>query len=118
MSDEDKRVDGPWTAHFPGNMMWSNAALVTKGMAPYGAVAMGEIDQVCERLRERQDQPEAWNEEWVAMGERLEKVALEAESKGHRTFLVSGAREKGTRAQGNRMSDGWNFAPPSKCGAG
>jgi hypothetical protein len=40
------KVNGPWTAHFDGNMMWSNAALVTKGMAPYGAVALGEIDQM------------------------------------------------------------------------
>ncbi|MBT3906306.1 MAG: alpha/beta fold hydrolase [Rhodospirillaceae bacterium] len=77
-------VNGSWTAHFDGNMMWSNAALVTKGMAPYGAVALGEIDQICERLRVRQDEPEAWNEEWVAMGERLEKVAIEAENNGHR----------------------------------
>ena len=76
--------DGPWIQHFPGNMMWSNATLVTKGMAPYGAIAMGELDQICERLRKRQDEPEAWTEEWVAMGERLEKVADEAESKGHR----------------------------------
>jgi pimeloyl-ACP methyl ester carboxylesterase len=76
--------NGPWIEHFPGNMMWSNATLVTKGMAPYGAVAMGEVDQVCERLRKRQDEPEAWTEEWVAMGERLEKAADEAESKGHR----------------------------------
>ena len=28
-----------WIAEFPGNFVWSNAALVTKGMAPYGAVA-------------------------------------------------------------------------------
>ena len=37
-----------WIDEFPGNFMWSNATLVTKGMAPYGAVALGEIDQVCE----------------------------------------------------------------------
>ncbi len=28
MSNED----GPWIAQFPGNMMWSNATLVNKGM--------------------------------------------------------------------------------------
>ncbi len=31
-----------WIDEFPGNFAWSNAALVTKGMAPYGAVALGE----------------------------------------------------------------------------
>jgi hypothetical protein len=29
-----------WTDSFPGNFQWSNATLVCKGMAPYGAVAL------------------------------------------------------------------------------
>ena len=78
------KANGPWIEHFPGNMVWSNACLVTKGMAPYGAVALGEIDQVCERLRERQGEPDAWREEWCAMGARLEKAADAAEAAGHR----------------------------------
>lgn len=73
-----------WIDHFPGNFMWSNATLVTKGMAPYGAVALGEIDAVCERLRRRQDEPHAWWEEWNALGARLEKSAQAAEAKGNR----------------------------------
>ena len=73
-----------WIDHFPGNFMWSNATLVTKGMAPYGAVAMGEIDEICERLRPRQNEPDAWREEWCAMGARLEKVADAAEAAGRR----------------------------------
>jgi len=75
---------GPWIEHFPGNLVWSNACLVTKGMAPYGAVALGEIDQVCERLRARQGEPDAWREEWCAMGARLEKAADAAEAEGRR----------------------------------
>jgi len=60
---------GPtWISHFPDNFVWSNATLVTKGMAPYGAVALGEIDEVCERLRPRQAEPDAWAEEWSALG--------------------------------------------------
>jgi len=77
-------ANGPWTEHFPGNMVWSNACLVTKGMAPYGAVALGEIDQVCERLRARQSEPDAWREEWCAMGARLERAADAAEAAGRR----------------------------------
>ena len=73
-----------WIDHFPGNFMWSNATLVTKGMAPYGAVALGEIDEVCERLRQRQSEPHAWWEEWGALGARLEKAADAAEAGGHR----------------------------------
>ena len=75
--------NGPWIEHFPGNLAWSNACLVTKGMAPYGAVALGEIDQVCERLRQRQSEPDAWREEWCAMGSRLEKLADQAAAEGH-----------------------------------
>lgn len=75
---------GPWIEHFPGNVIWSNACLVTKGMAPYGAVALGEIDQVCERLRSRQHEPDAWREEWCAMGARLEQAADATEAEGRR----------------------------------
>ena len=71
-----------WIDHFPGNFMWSNATLVTKGMAPYGAVALGEIDEVCERLRLRQDEAHAWWEEWSAMAARLERRADAAEAAG------------------------------------
>jgi len=73
---------GTWIEQFPGNFVWSNAALVTKGMAPYGAVAPGEIDEVCERLKPRQSEPDAWREEWCAMGARLEQVAEQAATEG------------------------------------
>ena len=36
---------GRWIEEFQGNMTWSNATLICKGMAPYGCVAMGEIDE-------------------------------------------------------------------------
>ena len=75
-------ANGTWIEQFPGNMTWSNAALVTKGMAPYGAVALGEIDQICERLKSRQSEPDAWQEEWCAMAGRLEKVADQAATEG------------------------------------
>ncbi len=74
-----------WIDEFPGNFVWSNATLVTKGMAPYGAVALGEIDEVCERLRPRQREPEAWKawaEEWSAMARRLETIAATAAAEG------------------------------------
>ena len=73
---------GSWIEQFPGNMTWSNAALVTKGMAPYGAVALGEIDEICEKLKSRQQEPDAWQEEWCAMASRLQKVADKAAAEG------------------------------------
>ena len=77
-------TNGPWIDHIPGNGLWSNAILVTKGMAPYGAVALGEIDQVCEKLRARQTEPQAWWEEWSAMGKRLHARADALDAAGHR----------------------------------
>ena len=74
---------GSWRMQFPGNLAWSNAALVTKGMAPYGAVALAEIDEVCARLALRQAEPQAWCEEWSALGERLEAQAEAASRLGH-----------------------------------
>src|SRR4051794_33933339 len=71
-----------WIDEFPGNFVWSNATLVTKGMAPYGAVALAEIDEVCERLRPRQAEPHAWIEEWSAMARRLEAIAATAAADG------------------------------------
>jgi len=72
----------PWIDHFGDNFLWSNATLVIKGMAPYGVVALEEMDRVCERLRLRQHEPNAWFEEWGAMGTLLEGKAIEAEKAG------------------------------------
>jgi dienelactone hydrolase len=75
---------GNWIDTFPGNQLWSNALLVTKGMAPYNAVAMGEIDLVCERLRPQQTQADAWRDEWARMGAQCEKSGDAAEAAGSR----------------------------------
>jgi dipeptidyl aminopeptidase/acylaminoacyl peptidase len=75
---------GRWIEEFPGNTMWSNATLICKGMTPYGCVAPGEIDRVCERLRQRQSEPHAWWEEWERMAQAVEQRADAAEAAGHR----------------------------------
>jgi dipeptidyl aminopeptidase/acylaminoacyl peptidase len=74
---------GTWKMQFPGNLAWSNAALVTKGMAPYNAVALAEVDEVCERLNARQAEPGAWRDEWFAMGQRVERQAEAAAKLSH-----------------------------------
>ncbi len=74
---------GFWIDQFPGNFLWSNATLIIKGMAPYGAVAMEEIDRACERLKVRQGEPEAWPEEWERLAVAVEKTADEREAAGH-----------------------------------
>jgi dipeptidyl aminopeptidase/acylaminoacyl peptidase len=73
-----------WTEQFPGNFAWSNAALVTKAMAPYGAIALAEIDAACEKLKSRQAEPDAWREEWCALGARVEAHGIRELALGHR----------------------------------
>jgi dienelactone hydrolase len=74
---------GAWTDSFPGNFQWSNATLVCKGMAPYGAVALEEIERICERLRSRgAEDAEAWPQEWCREAQRLETLADAAAAEG------------------------------------
>ena len=56
-------------------------------MAPYGVVALEEMDRACEKLRARQDEADrgkAWFEEWRALGEQIEKRGDEAVAKGRK----------------------------------
>ena len=79
---------GPWINHFGDNFLWSNATLIIKGMAPYGVVALEEIDRVCEKLRARESEPDrgkAWKEEWSAMGALIQKRGDEALAKDHKS---------------------------------
>jgi alpha-beta hydrolase superfamily lysophospholipase len=100
---------GFWIDHFPGNFLWSNAALACKGMAPYGVVAMDEIDRIAEKLKTRQGEPQAWQEEWCAMAARIEKTADAAAAQGHdRT-----AGNYYMRA-GNYYYTGERFIPPGE----
>ena len=75
---------GPWIDHFGDNFLWSNATLIIKGMAPYGVVALEEMDRVCERLRTRQHEPQAWRQEWGALADQVEALAEAAAMKGHK----------------------------------
>jgi hypothetical protein len=101
---------GSWIDHFPGNFMWSNATLVCKGMAPYGAVAIGEIDRICERLAARgMGDSDAWWQEWCSMAEKNEKLADAAAVDG-RNFT---AGDHYLRA-GNYYYTGEAFVPPGE----
>ena len=45
--------EGNWPVTFPGNLRWSNATQIVKGMVAYGAAAMAEIDLITQRLKAR-----------------------------------------------------------------
>ncbi|WP_426955825.1 alpha/beta hydrolase family protein [Muricoccus radiodurans] len=89
-----------WTDHFPGNFLWSNAMLVCKGMAPYGAVALRDLDRIGARLRGRQGEANAWAEEWSAEADTLEARAADAlspETAGHLLLRAGMIRFTGER---------------------
>ena len=74
-----------WAVHFPGNLRWSNAMQIVKGMAPYGAVALEEVDRIGDRLkaREQESDPDiAWKHEWAAEADRVAQVADTAAAQG------------------------------------
>ena len=83
--DRSTHEDGTWAVHFPGNLRWSNAMQIVKGMAPYGAIAMDEVDRIGRRLKARAgeaDPDRAWREEWSAMADRIAGVADKAAAEG------------------------------------
>src|SRR3979490_1778533 len=45
-----------WAVHFPGNLRWSNAMQIVKGMAPYTAATRDIVDRTCDRLKAREDE--------------------------------------------------------------
>ncbi len=76
-----------WTDHFGENFSWSNATMVTKGMAPYGVICLGEIERIGEKLIARGNDPadkEAWWEEWCKMADNVGALADAAMAKGRR----------------------------------
>ena len=77
---------GNWVEHFPGNAKWSNAIQIVKGMAPWGAVSLEEVDRVAARLNARSgeaDRDTVWKEEWAAMADSIAAAADKAEAQGH-----------------------------------
>src|SRR6266436_8068556 len=75
-----------WAVHFHGNLRWTNAMQIVKGMTPYAAVAMDEVERVGRRLKARAteaDLDRVWREEWAAMAERIAGVADTAAAQGH-----------------------------------
>jgi dienelactone hydrolase len=78
---------GNWIEHFPGNAKWSNAIQIVKGMAPWGAVSLREIDEVAARMASRaneSDHETVWKEEWAAMARTVAAEADKADAEGRK----------------------------------
>jgi naringenin degradation protein FdeB len=107
---EAATADSTWAVHFPGNLRWSNAMQIVKGMAPYAAVAMDEVDRVGRRLKARAaeaDLDRVWREEWAAMADRVAGAGEQAAVEGR----VITAGHQYMRA-GNYYYSAERFIPP------
>ena len=79
-------TEANWPVTFPGNLRWSNATQIVKGMVAYGAAAMAEIDLITQRLNARageSDLDRAWMEEWSREADRVAKIGDEADAAGN-----------------------------------
>jgi dienelactone hydrolase len=75
-----------WPVTFPGNLRWSNATQIVKGMVAYGAAAMAEVDLIVQRLKARAgdaDLDSVWMEEWSKEADRVAKIGDEADAAGN-----------------------------------
>jgi hypothetical protein len=71
-----------WFEYFPGHHMWSQGMMFGIEMAVQGAAALGEIDQIGQRLKAHIGDNERWWEEWTAMAKRIETFGNEAAENG------------------------------------
>ena len=79
-------TEGNWPVTFPGNLRWSNATQIVKGMVAYGAAAMAEVDLIVQRLKARSaeaDLDKVWMEEWSKEADRVAKIGDEADAAGN-----------------------------------
>ncbi len=104
--------EGNWPITFPGNLRWSNATQIVKGMVAYGAAAMAEVDLIVQRLKARAgeaDLDRVWMEEWSKEADRVAKIGDEADAAGNAVT----AGNQYMRA-GNYYYSAERFIPPGE----
>jgi dienelactone hydrolase len=78
-----------WFEYFPGHHMWSQGMMFGIEMQTWGAAALGEIDQIGQKLKDHVGDNERWWREWNAMAARVEGFGDEAERVGHHLTAAS-----------------------------
>lgn len=78
-----------WFEYFPSNHMWSQGMMFGIEMSAWGAAALGEIDQIGQKLRGHEGDNDRWWQEWTEMARRIEGFGDAEEAKGHK--LTAGA---------------------------
>lgn len=72
-----------WFEYFPGNHMWSQGMMFGIEMQTWGAAALGEIDQIGQKLKGHEGDNEKWWQEWTAMAKRIEAFGEKEDEAGH-----------------------------------
>ena len=83
------RKDDPAFLYFPGNYRWSMGLLICLGAAPWTGIEIDEVHRVGRALEDRVGDDDAWFEEWIRMGERIEARGRDAQSNGHARTAAS-----------------------------
>ena len=78
-----------WFEYFPGHHMWSQGMMSGIEMQTWGAAALGEIDQIGQKLKAHVGDNEKWWQEWTAMARRIEGFGNAEAQQGHE--LTAGA---------------------------
>jgi len=110
--DASMSEEHSWQVTFPGNLRWTNATQIVKGMVPYGASNMAEIDNVRRRLKVREkesDLDKAWKEEWAREADRVAAHGDKADAEG---FKITAGNQY-MRA-GNYYYSAERFIPPGE----
>jgi dienelactone hydrolase len=72
-----------WFEYFPGHHMWSQGMMFGIEMQTWGAAALGEIDQIGQKLKGHEGDNEKWWQEWTGMAQRIESFAAREAEQGH-----------------------------------
>jgi dienelactone hydrolase len=78
------RKDDPAFLYFPDNYRWSMGLLICLSAAPWMGIEIDEVHRVGRALEDHVGDDEAWFEEWVRMGDKIEARGRAEEAKGHR----------------------------------
>lgn len=83
------RKDDPAFIYFPSNYRWSMGLLLCLSSAPWGGAEIDEVNRVGRALRDKVGDDEAWLDEWIRMGDKVEARGREEEKKGHKLTAAS-----------------------------
>jgi dienelactone hydrolase len=90
------RKDDPTFLYFPTNYRWSMGLLICLSGAPWGGAEIDEVHRVGRELDDKVGNDQAWYDEWVRMGDKIEARGRAALANGHK-FTAAACFQRATR---------------------